>query len=69
MSTPQQLPGCLPRGFTIDSMLTPDQFCIWQQVGRAWFKARRKKLPGVKIHSREMIRIHPRTYLERTFAK
>ena len=62
----KQAPGCLPRGYTLDSMLTPEQFCKWIQVGVDWFSARHEKLPGVKAHSRKMIRIHPRTYLEQT---
>lgn len=61
----QQKPGCLPKGFNLDSMLTPDQFCVWQQVKRDWFKARIHTLPGVVAHSRKMVRIHPRTYLEK----
>lgn len=61
-----QLPGCLPFGYGLDSMLTPEQFCIWQKVGRDWFAARKDKLPGVIWHSREMVRIHPRTYLEKS---
>lgn len=65
----EQLPGSLPRGCTLDSLLTPEQFCLWQSVGRAWFIARRKRLPGVIIHSREMVRVHPRTYLEKAVRK
>lgn len=61
-----QLPGCLPFGYDLDSMLTPEQFCIWQQVSRDWFAARKDKLPGVIEHTREMVRIHPRTYLEKS---
>lgn len=65
MAACQQLPGCLPRGFTLDSALTVEQFCRWQQVSRDWFKARKRKLAGVQIHSRKMVRIHPRTFLEK----
>lgn len=61
-----QLPGCLPSGHDLDSMLTPEQFCTWQDVTRDWFSARKNNLPGVVIHSRKMVRIHPRTYLERS---
>lgn len=62
--TSGQVPGCLPPGFNLDSMLTPDQFCEWQQVSRAWWSKRSATLPGVKRVSRSMVRIHPRTYLE-----
>jgi hypothetical protein len=58
-----QLPGCLPEGYTLDSMLTPEQFCLWQQVKRRWL-THRPRLKGLVHHSREMIRIHPRTYLD-----
>jgi hypothetical protein len=60
-----QLPGCLPSGATLDTLLTPDEFCIWQRCCRKWFSARRHGLPGVIAHSRDMVRIHPRTYLEK----
>lgn len=64
--TSEQKPGCLPQGYTLDSMLTPEQFCVWQQVGVDWFSRRQAKLPGVIAHSRKMVRIHPRTYIEGT---
>jgi hypothetical protein len=66
---PKQIPGCLPEGYDLDSMLTPEQFCIWQQVGRAWFSRRSCTLPGVIRRSREFVRIHPRTFLSKTVRK
>lgn len=61
-----QLPGCLPDGFTLDSLLTVEQFAIWRQksVDRV-----RRELPvtkGVIGSSMKDRRIHPRTYLERS---
>ncbi|HYG22756.1 MAG TPA: hypothetical protein VEH04_08245 [Verrucomicrobiae bacterium] len=61
-----QKPGCLPTGFDLDSMLTPEQFCTWQQVERHWLTARKAQLPGVIIRGRKMVRIHPRTFIEGT---
>jgi hypothetical protein len=61
-----QLPGCLPNGYDLDSMLTPDQFCLWQGFTRAWFGTYKSSMPGVVSHTREMVRIHPRTYLEKS---
>lgn len=61
-----QLPGCLPVGATLDTLLTRQEFCIWQRCGRNWFTARKSTLPGVIIQSRDMVRIHPRTYLEKS---
>lgn len=61
-----QLPGCLPTGYDLDSMLTPEQFCIWQQCSREWLGANKSVLPGIVSHSREMLRVHPRTYLEKS---
>jgi hypothetical protein len=60
-----QLPGCLPCGFDLDSMLTVEQFAVWQ--GRSVSSARKSvaaRMPGVVRESRECVRIHPRTYLE-----
>lgn len=68
-TTPKQISGCLPEGYDLDSMLTPDQFCLWQQVGRDWFGARVRQLPGVIRESRKQVRIHPRTYLDKRFKK
>lgn len=59
----EQLPGCLPQGFNLDSMLTVEEFCIWQRVSREWFTDR-PRLKGVAKQTRQMVRIHPRTYLD-----
>jgi hypothetical protein len=64
MFSPEQKPGCLPEGFGLDSMLTPEQFATWQQ---APIIAVRRRLiggmPGAIKESRKCFRIHPRTYL------
>lgn len=60
-----QLPGCLPKGCNLDSLLTPEQFCIWQQAGQDWFKRKKSKLAGVIKMGRNMTRVHPRSYLEK----
>jgi hypothetical protein len=60
-----QLPGCLPPGADLDTLLTREEFCIWQRRGRNWFAAWRRRLPGVIVHSKKNIRIHPRTYLDK----
>ena len=65
-----QTPGNLPEGATLDSMLTIEQFAIWQK--RAESSVRKSvaaKMPGVVKESRECIRIHPRTYLESRLKK
>jgi hypothetical protein len=64
MDAPKQLPGCLPENYTLDSMLTAEQFCTWQKVSRGWFSARAGSLPGVLSHSQQMTRIHPRSYID-----
>ncbi len=61
-----QLPGCLPPGFDLDSLLTVDQFAVWRQKS---VERVRNELPitaGVVGRSRKDRRIHPRTYLEKT---
>ena len=60
----KQNPGCLPRGYTLDSMLTVGQFATWQQKSVRWVRARLPIVPGVIRESRQHVRIHPRTYLE-----
>jgi hypothetical protein len=59
-----QIPGCLPNGYTLDSLLTIPQFAIWQQISEVTVRRMLANLPGVIKRSRENIRIHPRTYLE-----
>ena len=59
-----QLPGCLPPGYTLDSLLDRQQFCIWRRVSLEWLKPRADMLPGIVKESQKVWRIHPRSYLE-----
>jgi len=59
-----QLPGCLPLGYTLDSLLTVEQFAIWRQVAVSTARAALPITKGVIQRSREDVRIHPRSYLE-----
>jgi len=61
---PKQLPGCLPEGYTLDSMLTFEQFCIWQGRSRHWLMERNYILPGAINIGDKLRRVHPRSYLE-----
>lgn len=60
-----QLPGCLPTGATLDSLLTREEFCIWKRVSLEWLKPRIAMIPGVVKESNKVLRIHPRTYLDK----
>lgn len=46
-------------------MLTVRQFCIWQMFDLRWFGKRKYRMPGVVRETNKIVRIHPRTYLER----
>jgi hypothetical protein len=48
---------------TEDSMLTVEEFAIWQRETPREVRRRLRSLAGVFRQSREMVRIHPRTYL------
>jgi hypothetical protein len=61
-----QLPGCLPAGHDLDSLLTREEFCIWRRVSLEWLKPRADMIPGVVRESQKVWRVHPRTYLEKT---
>jgi hypothetical protein len=61
----EQSPGCLPKGFDLDSLLTPDQFAVWEQVKVRQIRERLRGLPGVIWEGQKLARIHPRTYLEK----
>lgn len=54
----------LPAGHTIDDLLTVEEFAKWIGVGERWVRDRLMILPGVIQESREVIFIHPRTYIE-----
>jgi len=64
MNLPQQRPG-----YTLDSMLTPKQFCLWARESLRWWYANWAALPGVIRESRKHVRIHPRTYLDRRLGR
>lgn len=61
-----QLPGCLPAGYSLDSLLTREEFCIWRRVSLEWLKPRVRILPGVVMESQKVFKIHPRSYLDKT---
>jgi len=65
MNEPKQIPGCLPAGFDLDSLLTVEQAAIWKQINLATFRKRLAVMPGVIRDSRECVRIHPKTHLEK----
>jgi hypothetical protein len=59
-----QLPGCLPDGYNLDSLLTVSQFAIWRQKSEEAVRAELPSTKGVINRNRKDHRIHPRTYLE-----
>ena len=48
----------------LDALLTVEQFAAWQQVPERNVRRRLASMPGVIRETRELVRIHPRTYLE-----
>lgn len=63
MKPPAQYPGQLPKGASLDSLLTVGQFAVWQQRAESTVRAELPVTPGVIARSRENVRIHPRTFL------
>jgi hypothetical protein len=61
-----QLPGCLPRGYDLDSLLTVEQFALWRQKSVETIRDELPTTKGVIRRTRLDCRIHPRTYLELT---
>ena len=53
----------------LDALLTVAQFAAWQQVPERSVRRRLASMPGVIRESRELVRIHPRTYLEMRLRK
>lgn len=58
-----QVAGCLPDGYGLDSLLTPEQFAVWTQQGDGLVRRRLPGMRGARQESRNCWRIHPRTYL------
>lgn len=65
----KQIPGCLPQGFDLDSLLTVEQFAVWRQKDARSVRDEMPRTPGRVKTSRKDIRIHPRTYLEKAVRK
>jgi len=60
-----QLPGCLPTGYDLDSLLTVAQFAVWRQKSEDVVRDELPSTKGVISRNRKDVRIHPRTYLEK----
>lgn len=63
MNDARQTPGCLPEGYTEDSLLTVPQFALWVGLVERVVRKKLPNLPGVIRRSERDVRIHPRTYL------
>ena len=63
LASNKQRPGCLPPGFDLDGLLTPEQCAVWQQTSVITLRRRLENMPGVIQESRKCVLIHPRTYL------
>ncbi len=48
----------------LDRPMTIPEFARWIGVKQCWVRRRLRLLPGVIVESREVVRIHPRTYLD-----
>lgn len=59
-----QIPGCLPKGYTLDSMLEPKQCAKWLNIHERELgeKYRKGTIPAAKLGHRTL-RFHPRTIL------
>ena len=49
----------------LDVPMTIEEFSEFLNVDVSWVRRRLRTLPGVIRHSRKMVRIHARTYLEK----
>ena len=59
-----QIPGCLPMGYSLDSLLNAEQCRIWLQLKPLEFaeKTRKKQIPFMDYGQRSK-RFHPRTII------
>jgi hypothetical protein len=65
----KQLPGCLPEGYSLDSLLTVEQFAMWRRLSVLVARRKLPITPGVIRYSKRDIQIHPRTYLDKKLKK
>lgn len=67
MKPARQIAGCLPAGFNLDSLLTVEQFATWRQIApdTARNQINAGLVPAIK-YSQKDVRVHPRTFLERS---
>jgi hypothetical protein len=49
--------------------MTLSGFAKWLGIGEEWVRKRLRLLPGVIVESREMVRVHPMTYLDARLRK
>ena len=63
-------PLTTPKTINLDDLLTISQFADWRQISIETARNQIKAgIPGVIKHSKQDIRIHPRTYLEVSLKK
>jgi hypothetical protein len=53
----------------LDDLLTPEQAALWLQQSEDWVRKRIHSMPGWVVESRQVARLHPRTYLESRMRK
>lgn len=61
-----QIPGTLPKGYDLDSLLTVEQFAVWRQKEVHGVRDELPITKGVINTNRKDVRIHPRSYLDKS---
>ena len=69
LATIPQKPGCLPEGYTEDSFLTLTQFALWKQISLKTARRRAPITPGLGRYSRQDMRIHVKTHLNKALKR
>jgi len=60
---PTQRPGCLPEGYTLDSILSLEQWGTWMGYAPAYARRKIRSIRDGVIRQGGRPKIHPRTYL------
>ena len=69
IATIPQKPGCLPEGYDENSYLTLAQFAKWKQQSLGTVRRRATIIPGLVRHSRQDIRVHVKTHLNKVLKR
>src|SRR6185369_17402302 len=59
----RQLPGCLPKGFTPDSLLNRAEAQRYLRLNDEQWTKKKRHIPGLRCETNQTVWFHPRTFM------